>query len=462
MKKFLPQAIALAASLGMAASAHAVNVNYDGLGQVLLYPVYTAEEGMVTAVHVTNTTDQIKAVKVRFVEGMNSQEVLDFNLYLSPFDVWTGGVVRTADGAALVTSDTSCTAGAIPAAGQPFVNFLYSADSVNGRDRARVGHLEVIEMGEVDPAALIAPGVTAGQAIIHGANGTPGNCAAVRQSLQVGGAWRNDLSLGMSAPAGGLYGTATLVNVDKGIEVGYDATALDNFSLVQLHALPGDEAPSLAAAEPEAAFKNGDSDTFLENIDAVSAVLMKENIKNDYAVGAGLNAQTDFVITFPTKRLYVNNGLTAGVPNPATAPFTSPWNRATSSACEAISLTYYDREERTAILEDEQFSPRPPQGEGLQLCYETNILGINGSNILGGEYVRTNLELNQGFETGWINIDLVTDGSGNARELVGDDLNYFGLPAIGFAITAIQNGNVGGLLSNYAGSWEHKALTTRD
>lgn len=87
MKKNLPQAIALAASLGMAASAHAVNVNQDGLGQVLLYPVYTTEEGNFTNIHVTNTTDRIKAVKVRFVEGMNSQEVLDFNLYLSPNDV---------------------------------------------------------------------------------------------------------------------------------------------------------------------------------------------------------------------------------------------------------------------------------------------------------------------------------------------------------------------------------------
>ena len=107
MKKSLSKAVALAATLGAAASAHAVNVNQHGLGQVLLYPIYTAEEGNVTAVHVTNTTNQVKAVKVRFVEGMNSQEVLDFNLYLSPNDVWTGGVVQTEDGAKLVNSDNS-------------------------------------------------------------------------------------------------------------------------------------------------------------------------------------------------------------------------------------------------------------------------------------------------------------------------------------------------------------------
>jgi hypothetical protein len=28
------------------------------------------------------------------LEGRNSREVLDFNLYLSPYDVWTGAVYR--------------------------------------------------------------------------------------------------------------------------------------------------------------------------------------------------------------------------------------------------------------------------------------------------------------------------------------------------------------------------------
>lgn len=35
-----------------------------------------------------------KKTIVRFAEGRNTQEVLDFNLYLSPTDVWTGAVVR--------------------------------------------------------------------------------------------------------------------------------------------------------------------------------------------------------------------------------------------------------------------------------------------------------------------------------------------------------------------------------
>ena len=51
-------------------------------------------------------------MKVRFLEGYNSREVLDFNLFLSPFDVWIATCSRSAvDRAArLSPEDNSCTA----------------------------------------------------------------------------------------------------------------------------------------------------------------------------------------------------------------------------------------------------------------------------------------------------------------------------------------------------------------
>ena len=94
MKKALTAAITLAGSLGYAGAANAVNVNPDGLGQVLLYSYYTTENGNDTLINITNTTDDAKAVKVRILEAMNSQEVLDFNLYMSPYDVWTAAISR--------------------------------------------------------------------------------------------------------------------------------------------------------------------------------------------------------------------------------------------------------------------------------------------------------------------------------------------------------------------------------
>jgi hypothetical protein len=47
-----------------------------------------------TLMSVVNTTASTKAIKVRFREGRNSLEVLDFNVFLSPFDVWTAAQSR--------------------------------------------------------------------------------------------------------------------------------------------------------------------------------------------------------------------------------------------------------------------------------------------------------------------------------------------------------------------------------
>ncbi len=471
MKKSLTQAIALATAIGASASAFAVNIDQDGHGSALLFPAYTVENGNSTYVSVTNTTDKFKAVKVRFVEGMNSAEVLDFNLYLSPQDVWSGMVVPTADGAKLVSNDTSCISAnkdGFPAAGMAFRNFEYAGPKADapaefqGLDRARVGHFEVIEMGDIDPALVLNTGVTAGVAIKH-VNGVPGSCAAINSAWNNGGTWKTLPSAGMNPGTGGLYGTAAIVNVDAGWASTYDATALANFAASQIHAEPGLVTPSLTQAAPEATFKEGtvaipDSN---RGIDAVSAVLMKEAIQNDYLIGAGLNAQTDMVVTFPTKRQYVNGIAVAGVRG-FDAPFTAGWNMNTAKACEPVNVTYYDTEEGSLVLQDEQISPKPPAGEGLALCHETNILHISGSNLLGGEFVGHDLNLGAGFSQGWINVDFADVA---ARQIALEDAApgdtvIKGLPAIGFSTVATQNGDVGGLLSNYAQSFAHKATTT--
>src|SRR5690554_7476985 len=97
MKTKLSQAIAAVAVMGAASAATAASVNHDGLGQALLFPLYTAEAGNQTTIHLTNTTADFKAVKVRFRRATDSADVLDFNLYLSPYDQWTGVVTNGGD-----------------------------------------------------------------------------------------------------------------------------------------------------------------------------------------------------------------------------------------------------------------------------------------------------------------------------------------------------------------------------
>ena len=94
----------LAGIAGIAGTAQAVNMNPDGLGQVLIYSYYTTNDGNQTILSVVNTTESVKAVKVRFLEGFNSREVLDFNLYMSPKDVWVAAISARARAASRATS----------------------------------------------------------------------------------------------------------------------------------------------------------------------------------------------------------------------------------------------------------------------------------------------------------------------------------------------------------------------
>ncbi|NOJ99658.1 cell surface protein, partial [Corallococcus coralloides] len=62
-----------------------------GVGHALLVPYFNAQNGNMTVLHVVNTdTSNGKAVKVRFRGALNSDDILDFQVFMSPGDVWTG------------------------------------------------------------------------------------------------------------------------------------------------------------------------------------------------------------------------------------------------------------------------------------------------------------------------------------------------------------------------------------
>src|SRR6185312_14907660 len=98
MKRNCVTAVVVAGMIGAGADAGAVNLSSNGLGQVLVYPYYTVNAGQQTLLSVVNTTPIGKAVKVRFLEAYNGRDVLDFNLYLSGYDIWTATVFALHDG----------------------------------------------------------------------------------------------------------------------------------------------------------------------------------------------------------------------------------------------------------------------------------------------------------------------------------------------------------------------------
>lgn len=465
---------AMLAGLGMAGAAQAVFVNSDGTGQVLLYPYYTVQNGYDTYVHVVNTTNRAKAVKVRILEGMNSQEVLDFNLYLSPNDEWAAKIFRTAAGASIQTADTSCTSGQVTAAGIPFRNFQYQGDTINkGSDRTREGYIEVIEMGVVTDVVME-------NNITHvGAVGSrvPFDCATVRAAATSGA-----MSQSVGAPTGGLYGFASTIAVGSGLRTSYDAIALEEFwdpITGGQHTVPGSLLPSLNSVQTDAVLAGGVLWTPAAgrnaSVDAVSAVLMRSAIMNDYVVDAGRNSSTNWVVTMPTKRFYVNSVAPAVL-----SPFAQRWDKVKTVSCDPIDAGYFDREESSFAVGTDDFSPAPVGPVGLNLCHEVNTVSFKrdgtgtAASLYGAVFTHNTIALASGFDAGWmrmsftgdinndnVNYDAlavttpVTVAPGRAATMPGSD-TLLGLPVIGFSAFTSENVLTAGL-ANYMGSTVHKA-----
>jgi hypothetical protein len=201
-------AVAVAAALSVSAltlPVHAVNHSDNGLGEVGLISYYTVRDNYDTNISVVNTSDKyVVAFKIRFREGANSRDARDFNVFLSPNDVWTATVTLERGSTNptdpkydelvpyLKTYDMSCTAPWVGAGGfseekdasgaiyhkMPFTSADYTGLTGSGKDagvqtivRTQEGHIEIIQMGVADPEVSQLAGWA-----VHGANQ---NCKAV-------------------------------------------------------------------------------------------------------------------------------------------------------------------------------------------------------------------------------------------------------------------------------------------
>jgi len=404
----------LAGAAGIAGTAQAVNLNPDGLGQVLIYPYYTVNGGNATLLSVVNTSEDAKAVKVRFLEGQNSKEVLDFNLYLSAYDVWVAAIV---DGGTidtdcnidnglydnqcgvphLVIEDTSCTVpylyeAASTAPGiQAFLTFGLNDKGSTDVSRTTEGHFEMIEMGTLVGSSAAA--ATHSQAAFEADKktprtpGTPANCDALVDAWTQGpddifgspddGYWIAESPLvDIEDPSGGLFGGASIVNGQQGTMYSYDAIAINGYANDRmgaegsLHSFPGTELPSLNSGDVTTGYVfdsegSVQSDSFTRGVDAVSYVFMHDAVMNEYVTGGFSNGESEWVMTFPTKNFYVNGT------DEDNAPFVSIWKdndgfdakkgdpEFADGACEPVFLdTIWDQEELTPT--EDPGDDRPP------------------------------------------------------------------------------------------------------
>lgn len=475
-------ACALTAALGgVATTAGAVSLAGDGVGQVLIFPYYTVRNGWNSLFNITNTSDSTVALKVRFKEALNSRDVMDFNVVMSPHDSWTGWLTESGGTPVFKTDDQSCVVPtSVMTSGATFNAIAYNAPTdggPTGTDRALEGYVVVTEMGATTDTQSVGPTSAVPDAVYYSNHATQ-NCSTVDAAFVPG----SGASLGTppgTTPAGtdvggnpaaawefgppvnALKGNFSLVSPTMGIAAGGTATTLANFflgaptgpgpgpgidgfnNLVTAQASPFFLRPTLDNALPAQSLVVQDTDltaptptpdiftdTWNRGVDAVSAVLMRTHVYNEWSTNLSTGAATNWVVTFPTKSYYVDQGtgtsqlyaaLNPSLPGATGAPAAGadlwrapipPFAQAfDGTSCNAVTFTLWDREEGSTVTTGTSVSPAPTIPPA-SLCFETNVVSFGDTtNLLGSgvaQSINTGL-LTSGASFGWLDIDLTTD-----------------------------------------------------
>ena len=479
---------ALSLALG-AASASAVELG-QGEGQVLLFPYYTVNNGHSTVLQVSNGRDEAKALRLRIVEGSNGRRVLSFNIYLRPFETFAAAVVADAEGRPqLRAASQACTVPTIPAQGVELRTFDYSFDRADGGSdslqRAREGHVEVFEMGVVASGLLSAIASNA--------------CAPLGAAWSAGGVWATEPASGLQAPAGGLSGSASVVDVAQGVMYAVPALALDRFSGIVQHSTPSGDTPTLATAAGATAEADVQARWQVpglgwvqaswprsQAIDAVSAVLAQTEVSNSFNVGSSLGADTEWVLNFPTKAFYTDNTDTGPVDGAALAPFSGGFvahNPQQSSAvrggaCSFIDIDVVDRAGvPNSQLDGLPCAPEAPSCGPVRVaaCHTTQVISFGSAAAADQASPLLGSLRQSAVAYGLGTVDAPADVAARSLAAAGDieagraSLRLSGasrpskegsvvrgLPVIAFSFERVINSNaLPGRVANYGGALPH-------
>lgn len=208
--------VAVAATL-----ADTLNVSPDGIGHILMVPYFSTNNGNATLLSLVNTdTVRGKAVKVRFRSAANSDDIFDFQIYMSPGDVWTANVSQGADGKSVMsTTDKSCT---LPfSVNQSFITdrLPAAADTATKAAWTREGYVEIFNMADIIDDTTVTTDLYSSIKHVNGvapcSSGTF-NWTKLQSDVVTGAGNSWDLSangINFRAPTTGLTGSWTIINV---------------------------------------------------------------------------------------------------------------------------------------------------------------------------------------------------------------------------------------------------------
>lgn len=220
-----------------------LTLSEGGVGHMLLVPYYSAQNNNMTVLHVVNT-DSVngKAVKVRFRGAANSDDVMDFQVFMSPGDVWTAAVTAGADGIAQVqTADNTCT---VPSLGFNTPQaFTTSRLNPNHTDEAkasgtREGYVEIFNMADIPSEKIYTIDGKLAQSALYTAIKHVGGVAPCSVAGSTAQTTLTDIALenytveadaanvGFNTPTGGLMGDWYIINVPETTTFSGAATAV--------------------------------------------------------------------------------------------------------------------------------------------------------------------------------------------------------------------------------------------
>lgn len=458
-----------------ATKATVLEVNPGGIGHILAVPYFTTQGTNASLLNIVNTdTTNGKAVKVRYRSAVNSDDIFDFTLFLSPGDVWTAHVSANGEVSSLRTSDTSCT---LPRN----VNRDFITARVPGAAHTREGYIEILNTADIPRTTAsndVTPANDLYQSIKHVNGVAPCGAALNRENVDITDATTMG-DRGYSYPTGGLFANWTIVNVQNAATNTGEAVAVEarvaaggeagqgNFVVFpQTSAVVAN--PASWTADPllaqgllraasydfpdlstpyvtDAAVGNTTAPTAQAN--ALSQSLAVTQLINEYLTGDTAGFSTDWVFSQPTRRYgvavnYSETGASRFVQNTDNLYF----NEGNSSLAEGgnsidvqgFSLNSYDREEREQEGDDFVISPGNPTV--LTFPGEVTILSFNADgadSVFGAALARKNVDA--GFSNGWLRINVANLANGAG----------VGLPVIGYAAVRTTASNLGG-------TWQHR------
>ncbi|MFT4872347.1 hypothetical protein [Congregibacter sp.] len=432
-----------AASAGYVNVANAQTVANNALGDLALVPYYTVNGEWITGIHIVNTSAATQVVKFRFRRAVDSLDALDFNIVMSPKDVYAGFLSDDENGnISWSAGDTTCTV-PVTTGGKLTMPSIY-------REGAETGYVEIIGMGsptsETAPIALAAKhsGVSGDPAL------TPLDCTAVRSNFFADGTSAADPGVVDAATAWQATSAATAIkaggantfvdsgNVLKvsyfirdnatGVEFGDNAVHIADFlgeptmTNQQFGWLSGDldgfDFPNLNGAAPR-----GGANVGLFNALRQSDVLGVSALLNEWTANPSNGAALDWVVTLPGQYTMMDTPqFVLALQDAADGETAAPEITCTrANGCDyrdlpvTATVVPYNREETTTTLASGELTVSPAlPGEAtqLQLKKEVNVITFGGNSVLGVSDTDITADLGQNF--GWLSL-AVTSASADVR-----------------------------------------------